>query len=115
MFKRTFAAIAAMTILASACAEEETPNTSSRLRDSGTGTASTGLTQAYASQCARCHGDRGEGGNGGLYPALPGSRDESGYITIVRAGKDGTQMPAFTATDISDADLKADYATLKAR
>ncbi len=65
-----------------------------------------GLSASYASSCKRCHGDTGLGA--GQFPKIPGTKDsEAAFIAFVRAGKGN--MPAFSASQISDADLKADY------
>lgn len=90
--------------------EDENPNPNPPRNQQPTVTLSSG----YTTHCARCHGEKGAGQTiaGVFYPALPNGRDEAGYIATVRAGKN--DMPAFTATDISDADLKADYAALTA-
>lgn len=101
-------AIVALAVSSAACAEEENPNTSSRLRDGGTSNSGIGLSTAFTNKCARCHGEQGQGS--GKYPPLPNGKDESAFIALVRAGRD--EMPAFTASEISDADLKADFAIL---
>jgi cytochrome c551 len=72
---------------------------------SGTSSQPSPLSAAYQSNCQRCHGPVGEGT--GAYPRIPGSQTEAGFISRVRSGKG--EMPAFTASQISDADLKADY------
>lgn len=72
------------------------------------GTTTSGLSQAYQNNCARCHGATGLGSS--QYPKLPGTKDsEAGYIAAVRAGSAARGMAAFSASQISDADLKADY------
>ncbi|MBX3192306.1 MAG: cytochrome c [Labilithrix sp.] len=68
------------------------------------------LSAAYVAQCARCHGERGEGTTI-TFPRLPGrARDEGSFIARVRGG--GGPMPAFDESLISDADLKSDFAVL---
>ena len=70
------------------------------------GTTPSGLSASYSSNCKRCHGDTGLGA--GQFPKIPGTKDtEAGFVAFVRAGKGN--MPAFSASQISDADLKADY------
>lgn len=64
-----------------------------------------GLSQAFQQQCARCHGERGEGS--GNFPRVPGRQTEETYLGLVRAGRN--QMPAFTVEQISDVDLRSDY------
>lgn len=81
-------------------------STSSSSSSSGTGQSSSGLSAAFGSNCARCHGPKGEGQ--GIYPRIPGTKDEPTFIAFVRTGKG--EMPAFDSSTISDADLKADYA-----
>jgi len=93
---------------ATGCAEEENPNTSTRLRDGGSSNSGVGLTSAYSNKCARCHGEQGQGS--GKYPPLPNGKDENTFIGVVRSGRG--EMPAFTSADITDADLKADFAIL---
>jgi mono/diheme cytochrome c family protein len=65
------------------------------------------LSAAYQSNCQRCHGPVGEGK--GSYPRIPNTKTttEASFISQVRSGKG--EMPAFAASQISDADLKADY------
>jgi mono/diheme cytochrome c family protein len=101
-------AILLLLLCVPACAEEENPNTSTRLRDGGASNSGIGLSTAFTGKCARCHGEQGQGS--GKYPALPNGKDESAYIALVRAGRD--EMPAFTNVEITDADLKADFAIL---
>lgn len=70
------------------------------------GTTSSGLSKSYTTNCNRCHGPKGEGA--GRYPRIPGDKaSDAAYIAFVRGGKG--EMPAFDASQISDADLKADY------
>lgn len=72
------------------------------------GTTTSPLSQAYQNNCARCHGATGEGS--GQFPKIPGSKDtEASFIAFVRAGSPRGTMSAFSASQISDADLKADY------
>ncbi|AKU97926.1 hypothetical protein AKJ09_04590 [Labilithrix luteola] len=66
------------------------------------------LSGAFTNLCATCHGDEGRGKD--KNPAIPGTRDEQGYIARVRSG--GGPMPAFDSSLISDAELEADYAWL---
>lgn len=71
------------------------------------GSADAALSKGYQSQCFRCHGPKGEG-NGGEYPRIPGDKDTvEAFISQVRTGKG--EMPAFSATQIKDSELKADY------
>lgn len=73
---------------------------------SSTGPADPNLSQGYAKQCLRCHGSQGQGG--GEYPRIPGTKaDVAAYKAYVRVGKG--EMPAFSATQISDADLEKDF------
>ncbi len=67
------------------------------------------LSQGYAKQCNRCHGPRGEGTS--EYPRIPGKKDTpEAYITYVRQGKG--EMPPFSATQITDTELRADWTWL---
>jgi mono/diheme cytochrome c family protein len=70
-----------------------------------------GLSTKYQSLCAGCHNDDGSGR--GDYPALPGRSGEGSMIDIVRSGKGG--MPRFTAAQIPDEVLRADFAILAGR
>jgi mono/diheme cytochrome c family protein len=70
------------------------------------GQSSSGLSLAFASRCARCHGTTATGQ--GIYPALPGKLTADAYKAVVRSGRQ--EMPSFDASQISDADLAADYA-----
>lgn len=72
------------------------------------GTTTSPLSQAYQNNCARCHGATGEGS--GQFPRLPGSKTTiEGYTAAVRTGSPARGMSAFSASQISDADLKADF------
>ena len=74
-------------------------------------TAPAGLSAAYTSSCSRCHGPKGEGA--GQFPKIPGTKtDEASFIAAVRGGSADRRMPAFSASQISDADLKADFVFL---
>ncbi len=58
----------------------------------------------YERACAACHGDAGQGR---LAPALvPFTRGSQELLRIVRAGA-GTMMNGFSASDVSDADVRA--------
>ena len=81
-----------------------------RSTDAGS-TSSSSLSAAFGAKCARCHGAGGLGM--GIYPKLPGKPDADAFVALVRAGKDA--MPAFTASDISDADLRSDFAYLSGK
>lgn len=70
------------------------------------------VSQAFSSNCARCHG--GGGAGIGDAPALPGDLSQDQFVAVVRAGKGG-RMPAFSTSQISDAELAEAYAALKAR
>jgi mono/diheme cytochrome c family protein len=97
------------TLLVFACGEDVNPNPGRRNQTEVD--ASLGLSAAYSNHCERCHGPSGDGTS--AYPRLPGGKDEPAFLAFVRAGKG--DMPPFDASQISDADLKADYAILKAR
>jgi cytochrome c oxidase subunit 2 len=62
----------------------------------------------YATNCAACHGDKGQGV--GPFPKMAGSKvavgPVDGHIGIVLKGKAGTAMPAFGG-QLSDADIAA--------
>lgn len=99
--------VAALTAYGTAgCSSDDTSS------DGGT-TSST--SAAFKSNCQRCHG--AEGAGAGRYPAIPGSRSDSEekFIALVRAGISGTEMNSYSASQITDADLKSDYAFLKSK
>lgn len=91
-------AVVALGALAVGCGEDEDPNPNGARTQSG-------LSTTFTTACANCHGPEGRGKD--KYPAIPGSRDESSFIAIVRAGRG--DMPATDPSRMTDADLKADY------
>ncbi|MBX3215773.1 MAG: cytochrome c [Labilithrix sp.] len=110
--------VAAMAALG--CSEEkETPSGGLRQTDAGSaqpndpdddtddpdGSETLTLSASFASTCTKCHGAEGKGQNG--YPSIPGNKTESAFIAIVRSGSG--DMPATSASQFSDADLKSDY------
>ncbi|MBX3208016.1 MAG: cytochrome c [Labilithrix sp.] len=109
--------VAAMAALG--CSEEkETPSGGLRQSDSGAGdtdgtddtddpggSETLTLSASFASTCTKCHGPEGKGQNG--YPSIPGNKTESAFLAIVRSGRG--DMPATSAAQFSDADLKSDY------
>ncbi len=103
----TVAAAILTASLVSGCSSSDTPLTSSG--SSGTsgdgGTSPSGLSLAFASRCARCHGTTATGQD--IYPALPGSLTLADFTATVRAGR--KLMPSFTASQITDADIASDY------
>lgn len=100
---KKMAFVLAAALVAVACGEDEDPNPNPP-RDQ-TSQETQGLSTAFKDVCAVCHGDEGRGK--GQYPAIPGTRDESAFIAIVRSGRG--DMPATDESRISEADLKADY------
>ena len=103
MLKRMLA-MACAAALACACGDDADPNPNPPRQQ----TQASGLSEAFETTCAVCHGPEGKGQK--EYPAIPGSKDDSAYIAIVRSGRG--DMPASDASRISDAELKADYAWL---
>lgn len=95
--------VIASVVLVAACGVEE--SSSPGLRRQEPSSSASGLSQAYAENCSRCHGERGEGTD--RYPKLPNGKDESTFIAIVRVGRG--EMPAFGESQISVDDLRADY------
>lgn len=93
----------AVASLAAGCSSEEKSAAPSSSGSSGQ--ASSGLSLAFASKCSRCHGTTATGQ--GIYPALPGRQSASSYAAVVRSGR--KEMPSFDASQISDADLAADF------
>ena len=82
------------------------------VKSNDAGSTSSALSAAFGAKCARCHGSGGLGM--GIYPKLPGGKtDADTFVAFVRAGKDA--MPAFTSADISDADLRSDFAYLSGK
>lgn len=63
----------------------------------------------FQRNCAACHGGAGEDKE--KYPPIPGKLSEADYIAKVRAGVNA--MPAFSADFVTDAQLAADFASLK--
>jgi quinoprotein glucose dehydrogenase len=60
---------------------------------------------AYTRSCAACHGDRGQGR---LAQALvPFTRSSEDLLRVVRTGAGNGMMMAFSAADVSDADVRA--------
>ena len=68
--------------------------------------------QAFADECAGCHGARGLGR--GNYPNLSGARDYASFEAIVRGGRAGArnEMPFFKPSWLNDDDLRRSYAFL---
>lgn len=99
-----------MAALAMGCSSSSDDATPTPAGSSGTsGTASAGLSLAFASKCARCHGTTATGQ--GIYPSLPGNLTVEAFNATVRAGR--KEMPSFDTSQISDADIAADYAWMK--
>jgi mono/diheme cytochrome c family protein len=73
--------------------------------------ASSTLSLAFASNCAGCHGATASGQ--GIYPSLPGKLTLDAFKATVRTGR--RAMPAFSTSQISDADLAADYEWMKTK
>jgi len=57
--------------------------------------------QLFMSQCARCHGPKGEGGRGAVLaqPHLRHAPDAKSLFLVIRDGIKGTEMPAGYAVD----------------
>lgn len=104
MTKR-MACVLAAALLAVACGDEEDPNPNPNPNQEQTSQGSQGLSTSFKDVCSVCHGEEGRGK--GQYPSIPGTKDESAFIAIVRSGRG--DMPASDASRISDAELKADY------
>ena len=100
---KTMVLVLVASLFAIACGEEEDPNPNPNREQTSQETQ--GLSTAFKDVCAVCHGEEGRGK--GQYPAIPGTKDESAFIAIVRAGRG--DMPATDTARISDAELKADY------
>jgi mono/diheme cytochrome c family protein len=63
---------------------------------------------AYGRVCAKCHGTKGEGGEGP--PLVPLYHEEAQVMAVVRGGQG--KMPAVTSSDISDEEITAVVAYL---
>ena len=54
--------------------------------------------------CLQCHGSRGEGGDGGEFPAGPSLRktrlDRAALVEAISCGLPGTAMPVLNAAEI---------------
>jgi cytochrome c550 len=76
------------------------------------GDAKAGAQAWAAAPCVQCHGANAEGGAG---PKLAGtSRSFDQVKNTVRNGRGG-EMPAFSASQVSDTDLANIYAWLKSQ
>src|SRR5256885_15431656 len=77
---------------------EATPQPKSTPQDITSG------TRIYGSQCAYCHGTRGEGGRGAVLarPRLLRAADDRAVFDIIAKGLPGTEMPgnSLSARDI---------------
>jgi mono/diheme cytochrome c family protein len=102
-----FAVAATLLGCSSSSDDSPTPGTSS----GDGGSASSGLSLAFASKCARCHGTTATGQ--GIYPGLPGNLTSAAFAATVRSGR--KDMPSFDTSQISDADLAADYDWMKTK
>ena len=96
------------TMATTACSSSDDP---SPVKPTDAGSTSAALSSSFSRRCARCHGAAGQGD--GKYPKLPGKPDADSYVAFVRAGKG--EMPAFASADISDADLRSDFAYLSGK
>ena len=76
---------------------------------SGSGGDSTKLTQAFATNCASCHGTAGGGGSERSIQGY--SRSLSSFLEIVRSG--AGRMPSFSSSQYSDSDASADFEYLR--
>ncbi|OJY29507.1 MAG: hypothetical protein BGO98_47510 [Myxococcales bacterium 68-20] len=102
MTKKMLVAVSMAATMIAACGGDDD---GSKSGSSGQGAQASGLSASFQAVCAKCHGDEGRGQ--GIYPQIPGSKDEASFIAIVRAGRG--EMPATNAARFSEADLKADF------
>lgn len=65
------------------------------------------LTGTFGSKCASCHGS--SGGGGSARSLKTSNLTEAAWKAVVRSGRSGTSMKAFSTAIYSDADLEADY------
>lgn len=107
---RTAVALALVTALSVGCSSSSDGTPSGSSGSSGK-TTSSSVSLAFTSKCARCHGATGTGQ--GIYPGLPGTLTEAEFVATVRAGR--KDMPSFDTSQISDADLAADYDWMKTK
>ena len=87
MTKTMLAAVAMTATMIVACGGDDD---GSKPGSSGDGTQASGLSASFQAVCAKCHGDEGRGQ--GIYPQIPGTKDEAAFIAIVRSGRG--EMPA---------------------
>jgi cytochrome c553 len=77
-----------------------------------TGASGSALSGSFITNCAGCHGNKGQGGTG---PKLQKTGlSESEFINVARNGK-GAMISKFSASQISDDSLKSDLKFLKAQ
>ncbi|MBC53178.1 MAG: pyrroloquinoline quinone-dependent dehydrogenase [Gammaproteobacteria bacterium] len=73
----------------------------------------TAAAQQFLQMCATCHGEQGQGLDGGSAPALMNLPDPASVRTIIERG--GVEMPAFALQlDETDIDLLARYVVMLA-
>ena len=73
----------------------------------------TAAAQQFLQMCATCHGEQGQGLDGGSAPALMNLPDPASIRTIIERG--GVEMPAFALQlDEADMDLLARYVVMLA-
>lgn len=74
----------------------------------------------FAANCARCHGAKGEGGEGPMLanPVLLASATDTYLVETIRRGRRGTAMPAFTTSStiwrlLSDSEIESIVAFIR--
>jgi len=71
------------------------------------------VSEAYATNCAACHGEQRQGLVG---PALTPdrlTRGDNTYFEIIAQGRAGTVMPSWRAAGMTDAEIRALVAFIK--
>ena len=113
MKSRLFGLLMLLAVAAPACssASSSSPAPASPTTPSTTGTSATTLSAAYTSKCKSCHGADGSTKVG--QAALKGSKTATAtWESAIRDGAGGGSMPAFTTSQYTDANMKADYTVL---
>ena len=100
-----------MASLAMGCSSSTDDSPTPAGSSGSSGQTSSGLSLAFASKCARCHGTTATGQ--GIYPSLPGNLTAAAFAATVRSGR--KEMPSFDTSQISDADIAADYEWMKTK
>lgn len=102
----------AFAVLVSACGSSEPDNSDPPVSTKTDAGNTPTLSAAFKNNCVPCHGANGQGI--GTAPKIPGALSVTAFIAAVRSGNPNGMQP-FKASQISDDDLKSDYAILKTK